>query len=154
MIDILGNYDCGELIMITNDNVIVIRDGSYQGPDYWGYFFWQWLIYHVTLSLELLKMFFFFWGRGSPEANPGIGITWYNHWTHGIVPAIWKFSWDLQCFSFLFFCWLIYHFDNTWDTVGMYILVRNQPHCQLGNPRTISTEVLVKKNINQRLLDM
>ena len=39
MIDILGNYDYGELIMITNDNVIDIRDGSYQGPDYWGYFF-------------------------------------------------------------------------------------------------------------------
>ena len=41
MVDILGNYDCGELIMITNDNVIVIRDGSYQGPDYWGYFFFD-----------------------------------------------------------------------------------------------------------------
>ena len=64
MIDILGNYDCGELIMITNDNVIVIRDGSYQGPDYWGYFFLTMIDISCNIIIGVAENDFLFLGEG------------------------------------------------------------------------------------------
>lgn len=60
----MDNSDYGELIMITNDNLIVIRDGSSQGPDYWGYFFLTTIDISCNTMIGVAENDFLFWGEG------------------------------------------------------------------------------------------
>lgn len=50
--------------MITNDNVIVIRDGSDQGPDYWGYFFLTMIDISCNPMIGVAEHDFHFLGGG------------------------------------------------------------------------------------------